>query len=311
MKENIDITILTGGVGREKEISLLTGKALYNSLKKTYNTSILELHSEDLPDCKNLMNGIVFPAIHGTFGEDGRLQALLDNAGLNYAGSDARSSRLCMNKSESKKVVSEVGVRIVPGLSFFDPKELDISMIIREIGSNIIIKPIDQGSSVDLHVISGEDMLAETLERISVGHWIIEKRIFGRELTVGILGNDVLGLVEIIPRGGLYDYQRKYSTGETEYRFPAIVDCEIEQEVKDFAMKAFVACGCRDFGRVDFILNEDGKVYFLEINTIPGLTETSLLPKSASCSGYNFDKLTSQLVEPALSRQMEDKLLIA
>ena len=87
-------------------------------MKKTYNTSILELHSEDLPDCKNLMNGIVFPAIHGTFGEDGRLQALLDNAELNYAGSDARSSRLCMNKSESKKVVSKVGVRIVPGLSF-------------------------------------------------------------------------------------------------------------------------------------------------------------------------------------------------
>ena len=158
---------------------------MHNSLKKTYNTSILELHSEDLPDCKKLNEWNSFPAIHGTFGEDGRLQALLDNAGLNYAGSDARSSRVCMNKSEYKNVVSKVGVRIVPGLSFFDPKELDISMIIREIGSNIIIKPIDQGSSVDLHVISGEDMLAETLERISVGHWIIEKRI----LDVNLLRN--------------------------------------------------------------------------------------------------------------------------
>jgi D-alanine-D-alanine ligase len=254
---------------------------------------------------------VVFPAIHGTFGEDGRLQELLDNAGINYAGSDAHASRLCMNKYLSKRVVSKSGVRIAPDVEFRNPCDLDLAKILSDLGHNLIIKPVDQGSSVDLFVVSGENELISTLENLPVGHWMIEKRIFGRELTVGILGESTLGVVEIIPKGGLYDYDRKYSAGETEYRFPAVIDCQIEQEIKEFAINAFRACGCRDFGRVDFILNEDGKAYFLEINTIPGLTKTSLLPKSASCSGYSFENLTNQLVRPAMLRETKENLLIA
>jgi D-alanine-D-alanine ligase len=239
------------------------------------------------------------------------LQELLDNAGINYAGSDARASRLCMNKYLSKRVVSKSGVRIAPDVEFRNPCDLDLAKILSDLGHNLIIKPVDQGSSVDLFVVSGENELISTLENLPVGHWMIEKRIFGRELTVGILGESTLGVVEIIPKGGLYDYDRKYSAGETEYRFPAVIDCQIEQEIKEFAINAFRACGCRDFGRVDFILNEDGKAYFLEINTIPGLTKTSLLPKSASCSGYSFENLTNQLVRPAMLRETEENLLIA
>jgi D-alanine-D-alanine ligase len=311
MKENFKITILTGGVGPEREISLLTSDALNESLKMNFDVSVIELTDEALPEPYDFGNSVVFPAIHGTFGEDGRLQELLDNAGINYAGSDARASRLCMNKYLSKRVVSKSGVRIAPDVEFRNPCDLDLAKILSDLGHNLIIKPVDQGSSVDLFVVSGENELISTLENLPVGHWMIEKRIFGRELTVGILGESTLGVVEIIPKGGLYDYDRKYSAGETEYRFPAVIDCQIEQEIKEFAINAFRACGCRDFGRVDFILNEDGKAYFLEINTIPGLTKTSLLPKSASCSGYSFENLTNQLVRPAMLRETKENLLIA
>ena len=311
MKENFKITILTGGVGPEREISLLTSDALNESLKMNFDVSVIELTDEALPEPYDFGNSVVFPAIHGTFGEDGRLQELLDNAGINYAGSDARASRLCMNKYLSKRVVSKSGVRIAPDVEFRNPCDLDLAKILSDLGHNLIIKPVDQGSSVDLFVVSGENELISTLENLPVGHWMIEKRIFGRELTVGILGESTLGVVEIIPKGWLYDYDRKYSAGETEYRFPAVIDCQIEQEIKEFAINAFRACGCRDFGRVDFILNEDGKAYFLEINTIPGLTKTSLLPKSASCSGYSFENLTNQLVRPAMLRETKENLLIA
>jgi D-alanine-D-alanine ligase len=156
MKNKPSITILTGGVGPEREISLLTGKALLHFLKNSFDVSITELNNESLPNFNNLDNTVVFPAIHGTFGEDGRLQEMLENIGLNYAGSDANSSRLCMNKYDSKKVVHASGVRIAPDLRFNQPQKLDINEVLGKIGPNAIIKPVDQGSSVGLHVIKGE-----------------------------------------------------------------------------------------------------------------------------------------------------------
>ena len=128
---------------------------------------------------------------------------------------------------------------------------------------------------------------------------------------MGILGSCSLGIVEVIPKGGVYDFERKYSAGSTEYRYPAVLDCEIENEVKTFALNAFNACGCRDFARVDFIICEDGHAHFLEINTLPGLTETSLLPKSASCSGYDFEQLSRQLLQPAVERFNQNILVPA
>ena len=172
----------------------------------------------------------------------------------------------------------------------------------------MILKPTDQGSSVALYVISERDELEKALREIKVGNWMLEKRIFGREVTVGILNGVSMGIVEVIPEGGVYDYMRKYSKGSTEYRFPAVLDLEIEEEIKRLALLAYNACECRDFARIDFMICEDGNPYFLEINTLPGLTTTSLLPKSASCAGYDFQSLCRKLVEPALVRFEENKL---
>jgi D-alanine-D-alanine ligase len=311
MKTEASITVFAGGIGPEREISLATGKALTESLGKRFEARMLDLTEPELPDGIDPKNSIVFPAIHGTFGEDGTLQSMLDQGGFSYAGCGPDASRLCMDKHRSKEVVREAGVRVARDFVFSDPKEIDLDQVLSEIGQDLVLKPTDQGSSVALYVLNGKDELTDALSAIGSGNWMIERRVFGREVTLGILGDVPLGVVEVIPMGGVYDYERKYSAGSTEYRYPAVLSCEIAKELKEFSVKAFSACGCRDFARVDFIICEDGQAHFLEINTLPGLTATSLLPKSASCAGYDFDKLTVRLVEPALQRFARGSLLSA
>lgn len=302
MKENPNIVILSGGVGPEREISILSGRALSDSLSKEYDTKLLDLTERALPADICPERDVIFPAIHGEFGEDGELQSLLDQAGFDYCGSGADSSRLCMDKARAKKRVSQVGVRVPRGIAFHDYRDLDSNEIISKLGDQLIIKPIDQGSSVSLFLTSGREDLEETLKMMQPGNWLLEQRIFGREVTIGVLDEHSLGIVEVIPDGGVYDYERKYTAGSTEYRFPAVIDPETEAQIKEFALKAYSSCGCRDFARVDFMICEDGHAHFLEINTLPGLTTTSLLPKSASSSGYNFDQLAKKLVTPAILR---------
>ena len=309
MNNNVKVIVLAGGIGPEREVSVSTGKALTNALEKNYPVELIDLTKEKLPKGINPETTVVFPAIHGTFGEDGRLQELLEEKGIIYSGSGPTSSRLCMDKFESKKAVAQAGVRVAPDFAFKDSSDLNIEDVLSSLGQDLVIKPIDQGSSVALYVLHGEEELRATLKDLDSGNWMIEKRIFGREVTVGILGDCSLGIVEVIPKGGVYDFERKYSAGSTEYRYPAVLDCDIENEVKTFAINAFNACGCRDFARVDFIICEDGHAHFLEVNTLPGLTETSLLPKSASCSGYDFEKLSIQLLQPSLERFNQNRLL--
>ena len=196
---------------------------------------------------------------------------MLDEVGIQYCGSGKEASRLCMNKPKAKEFVSTDGVRVPRGFEFDSPSQLCPEEIIREFGNDLIIKPVDQGSSVSLFLASGEDELQKTLANINSGNWLLEERIFGRELTIGILDEYSLGIVEVIPTGGVYDYERKYTPGSTEYRFPAVIDPETEVEIKDFALRSYQCCGCRDFARVDFMICDDGHAYFLEINTLPGL----------------------------------------
>ena len=302
------ITILAGGIGPEREVSLDSGRCLADALEFEYRVELVDLKIPSLPPDLSPNETVVISVIHGTFGEDGQLQELLDRGGFTYAGSSANASRLCMDKNASKQMVSESGVRVSEDVCFKDPCSINLQEIFQSLGKNLILKPTDQGSSVALYVISERDELEKALREIKVGNWMLEKRIFGREVTVGILNGVSMGIVEVIPEGGVYDYKRKYSKGSTEYRFPAVLDLEIEEEIKRLALLAYNACECRDFARIDFMICEDGNPYFLEINTLPGLTTTSLLPKSASCAGYDFQSLCRKLVEPALVRFEENKL---
>ena len=301
------IVVLSGGTGPEREISLISGKALTKALSESYEVRHIELTENLLPSNINPAEEVIFPVIHGEFGEDGDLQRLMDDAGFKYAGSGEYSSRLCMNKDLAKSEVMKVGVTTPKGVCFDSPNDYKIEDLIQGLGNDLILKPLAQGSSVSLETIRGGEELKQKLNSISDGQWLLEERINGREVTVGILQDEILGIVEVIPDGGVYDYQRKYTPGATRYIYPAVLPKETELKIKEFGKLAFKACKCSDFARVDFMLKEDGNPFFLEINTLPGLTPTSLLPKSASINGYNFTQLTNRLIEPALNRFLSDQ----
>ena len=301
-EESYGITVLTGGVGPEREVSIASGTALTEALETDFRVDLIDLQTPSLPEELDPTSTVVFPVIHGTFGEDGVLQSMLEQNGFAYAGSKEEASRLCMDKSLAKKRVSQAGVRVSQDETFLDPSSVDAEKVCSALGDDLIIKPTNQGSSIALFAIRGSEELNEVLIQLEMGSWMIEKRIFGREVTVGLLDGKSMGVVEVIPEGGIYDYERKYSVGATEYCYPAAIDLETEQDLKKEAELAFEVCGCRDFARVDFMISHDGDPYFLEVNTLPGLTSTSLLPKSAACVGYDFNSLAKRLIDPAIDR---------
>lgn len=301
MSNVIKILVLHGGTSEEREVSLASGQALAEALQAKHNVELLCLEEEVLHDGIQCMNTVVFPALHGGFGEGGQLQALLENAGIEYCGSDAASSRLCMDKAATKEVALELRVP-TPQWLVFDAMQTPLADdVIERFGSSLVVKPVDEGSSVGLHFAEHRSELGMALSGIHKGRWLIEQRIRGRELTVGLLEGKAMGVVEIVSGSGVYDYEAKYTPGSTEYLFPAELKPVIEAQMKEYAERLFKNCGCRDFARIDFLL-EGEQLYFLEINTLPGLTATSLLPKSASCVGHDFKSLADALVAPAMKR---------
>ena len=199
-------------------------------------------------------------------------------------------------------MVGAAGVRVVEDVNGPVDSLPPVDEIVDRLGPDIVLKPVRQGSSVGLQVLSGGDSLSRALEGLGGDEWMLERKIYGREITVGLLGGDCMGIVEVLPRNGTYDYEHKYTPGLTEYRFPAQLDPRLVHEIRTFAERAYAVCACRDFARVDFMVSTSGTSYFLEINTLPGLTETSLLPKSAACLGVDFIELAQRLVSPAIER---------
>ncbi|MEN8660930.1 MAG: D-alanine--D-alanine ligase family protein [Lentimonas sp.] len=295
------IVVLYGGVGSEREVSLVSGEAIAQALSANHTVELLRLDENALPVEIDGGRSIVFPALHGAFGEDGQLQALCEAAGVVCCGSDAEASRLCMSKDKTKEIASGIDVLSPKGMTFKGETSPLADDVINELGTSLVIKPADEGSSVGLHFTEHRSALGVILSQIHEGNWLIEQRINGRELTVGVLNGEAMGIVEIVSASGVYDFKAKYTPGSTDYRFPAELDSDVEAEIKDSAERLFKACGCRDFARIDFLL-EDEIPYFLEINTLPGLTATSLLPKSASCIDLDFEGLASELVAPAITR---------
>lgn len=296
------IAVLSGGISGEREVSQRSAAALFEALRQDHPTELFDVNQAAIPVGLDPERHVVLSALHGIFGENGEMQELLDEAGFTYAGSDAASSRLCMDKTATKRVAGETGVRTAPGLVFPHDHPPEPSRVIAEIGEDLVLKPNNEGSSLGLAFAKGEAELRRELAELSPKAWMVERRVSGRELTVGVLHGRALGVVEILPRSGHYDYASKYTKGMTEFRFPAELSEEVSAELRQIAETVFHACGCRDFARVDFMYSESGEPFFLEINTIPGLTETSLLPKSAQCEGIDFRSLSGQLVASALNR---------
>jgi len=302
MKTTPIIAVFCGGTSAEKEVSLGSGRACALALARNFPTRLFEISENALPAVLDPERHVVFSTLHGTFGDDGGMQSLLDAAGVEYAGCTAEGSAVCFNKQRTKKAVAAAGVNVCAGHQFSTDRMPDAAELVASLGEKLILKPTCNGSSVGLHVIESAAQLGEVLSRLPAGDWLVERRVFGRELTVGVLGGKAMAVVEVAPKSGLYDYTSKYTKGMTEYLAPAPLPDEVTRSVQAMAERAFAAAGCRDYARIDFMLSGKNEPFFLEINTLPGMKDTSLLPMSARCVGLDFTALVRELVAPALAR---------
>ena len=301
------VAVLGGGVGREREVSLESGRCVAEALRRAG----LEVVASDIrPDDMRILDrrdvDVFFLALHGEFGEDGQLQQVFEDRGLIYTGSGPEASRLAFDKVVSKQLLARAGVPVAPGVEFTgstEPAELDRQL--RELGERLVVKPIRQGSSVGVHIVgSRQDAVAAARQVFTeFGDCMIESFLRGRELTVGVLGRQALPIIEIRSQTDFYDYHAKYVDDRTQYLFDTIEDPAVQARLQRAALACFDALGCRDFARVDFILSDDGTPYALEVNTIPGFTTHSLLPKAAGRIGLSMDQLCAGIVRTALAQR--------
>ncbi|MBI4433037.1 MAG: D-alanine--D-alanine ligase [Candidatus Omnitrophica bacterium] len=290
------VAVLCGGLSCEREISFLSGKAVADALSGLGMDIVVmdPIEKNFIERLKKENIGVAFLALHGTFGEDGTIQRLLEEAGIVYTGDGPGPSEAAFDKSISQARFAASGVR-VPRFQILK----GISEKPEGFSYPFVIKPAKGGSSVGVHLVrDAEDSQKSLRDAFRFSESVIaEEYIRGRELTVGILGKDILPVGEIIARRTFYDYEAKYGDAGTRYEFPARLTEEEARDVRDAAWMAYKAVGCEVMGRVDIILDAAGQPYVLEINTIPGLTGKSLLPKAAKARGFDFPQLCVRIME--------------
>lgn len=296
--ENKVVTVLKGGPGREREVSLRSAAAVVAALG-SLKAKVQEVDVRDADFGLPENPGLVFNLLHGTYGEDGGVQSKLDGMGVPYTGENAEVSRMAFDKILTKERFLEEGVPSVP----FEVLESVGQM--PTFALPYVVKAPRQGSSVGVHIVKTEDDLQPALDDcFSLDDRVLVEKFFrGKELTVGILGGEVLPVVEIEPCGGFYDYQHKYTKGGSEYFVPARISAGETAKVQDAALRAYRALGLSVYARVDVMLAADGELNVLEINTIPGMTETSLLPKAAAHAGLSFAGLCEKIAELSLGNR--------
>lgn len=308
LKELGRIGVLMGGASSERDISLKSGKSVYEAFRQLgVDVVAIDIKSEDAEENINLIKSqnidCAFLALHGRFGEDGQIQQILDSIDLPYTGSGVDASRLAMDKVLSRKIFESNGLA-VPRYRVFEGKSFPEKWN-NHLGLPLVIKPATHGSSIGLSIIDKEQDLKRAVDLAFSydDRIIIEEYIKGRELTVGILEERALPVIEIIPKKMFFDFEAKYQAGMTDYVVPAQISEEVAQATKDAALKAHQLLGCSGCSRVDLILGKDGVPYVLEVNTIPGLTSTSLLPKAARCVGIEFSQLCLKLIQLAYEKR--------
>jgi len=274
---------------------------------------LAQFHTKNYIECINskIFDEIdaAFLVLHGQNGEDGKIQALLECRGIPYTGSGIKASALSIDKISSKMIFYAVGI-LTPQWHIFRKKDLEdyeyLEQIRSELGEILVIKPNDQGSTIGISIIDNGNLDDIHNAIINAFYYsdlvLIEEFIEGRELTVGIVGNQTLPIIEIVPESGFYDYYHKYKPGKTEYLCPADIPQDIAEFTQNLAFSAFNALGCSGFARADFRMNEEGQVFLLEMNTIPGFTATSLVPKAAKAIGIEFTELCQKLIDIALEK---------
>jgi D-alanine-D-alanine ligase len=297
MSEKLNITIMMGGPSAEREVSLRSGAEVSKALR-SLGHSICEIDPKD-PWTLPSETDVVFLALHGTYGEDGTVQDEMEKLGAIYTGCDSEASRIGFNKFLTKQKFVEAEV---PTAKFELIESANASWP-RGWNPPVVLKPACQGSSVGLQIVERvSDWSAALTEAFRHGSpLLMEEKIVGRECTVGILGEEVLPILEVEPKG-VYDYNTKYHSKTTEYFCPARFDDATTKRVQNAAFQAFKAIGGRDYSRVDIIVRESGEPVVLEVNTLPGMTATSSLPKIAEAAGIAYEELCQRMVDLAMRR---------
>lgn len=337
------IAVLLGGSSPERFVSIASGRGIVRALRELGHDLVLvdpALGRDQIPEADLLSQGVgttpppqeilkklsyrnylaavdseilddvelAFIILHGKWGEDGVIQSLLELRSIPFTGSGIMASAIAMDKVMSKKLFVHHGI---PTPDWYDyrvnssPRPAAVKEQIERLGYPNVIKPNDQGSSVAITIVrdeTGLDSALEEAEKFS-DTVLAEAFVPGAELTVGILGDEPLPVIEIRPHDGFYDYHHKYTKGMTDYLVPAPIERDMAVRLQELSVSTFQALGCKGFGRVDFRVGDDGTPYCLEVNTIPGMTDTSLVPKAAAAAGIPFKELVGKIVELSLNRK--------
>lgn len=312
MLTNKKIGVLMGGSSAEREVSLRSGAAIHNALKGLgYNAVAIDVGHDICDVMKREKIEIAFLVLHGGYGENGAVQGMLEVLGIPYTGSGVLASALAMDKEASKKIFVYHKIPVPPfkvvsrQLSVVSEKLETINYQLSTIDFSLpwVIKPATEGSSVGVSIVRDEGQIRSAIEKAFSlsGRAIIEKYIDGKEVHIGILNDNVLGGVEVRPSLEFYSYEAKYTAGLTDYILPPEIDGKAYERAKDVALSAHLALGCKGATRVDLRIDVEGNPYVLEVNTIPGMTETSLLPKIARHAGLDFPVLIEEILRGALN----------
>ena len=305
-KNSLRIGVIAGGISSEREISLLTGENIYRSLLKSgYNATFIDLKNDFYNDLKKI--NLAFLALHGRYGEDGTVQGLMEIMKIPYTGSGVLGSAIAINKILTKKILEYENI-LTPQYITLDvgskksPAKTDL-ILGEKLSYPVIVKPNSEGSTIGVNISGSDEQLEHAIEDASKydKKIIIEKYIKGRELTVSVIGKDpvALPIIEIKPRSGFYDYEAKYTKGMTEYIVPAELPDELSRHISETAVKCHKVLECSGISRADFILDSENNAYVFELNTMPGMTATSLVPKAAGAAGINFDLLVEIILDLA------------
>ena len=314
------IGVLMGGLSAERDISMRSGLAIYQNLQEMgYDAVLIDVGKDIANVIKKEKVRIAFLALHGGIGENGSIQGLLDTVGLPYTGSGVLASALAMDKAASKKIFTYHGLPVAPFIvvrKVKGAKKGKVKSAKAEI-SNIfdypdfptpsfdlpwVVKPVSEGSSIGVTIVKEEAELVPCLEKtFSLDSKVmIEKFIKGKELHIGVIGDRVLGGVEVRPSLEFYNYEAKYTSGLTDYIIPPEVDETVYEKASELALQAHLALGCSGVSRVDFMIDDNNSLYILEVNTLPGMTTTSLIPKIAKAAGMSFKDIIEEIIRHAL-----------
>ena len=289
------VTVLAGGPSAEREISLASGNAVADALReRDHDVFLADIGPDELSALDHPAD-VVFPALHGTFGEDGTIQRIMEERGICFVGSGSRASAAAIDKVATKKVAIGVGVPTPTYEVVTPPAKPSLPV-------PVVVKPIAQGSSVATALVRDVSKLDEAVAAAAGtdGRALVEQFIPGDELTVGFLGNRTLPPIRIQPRREFYDYQAKYQDDRTEYLFETGFSSALLERAETLSRRVFEALGCRHLSRIDWIVGPNEGLWFLEVNTIPGFTNHSLVPKAAAKIGIPFDELVERLVRMAM-----------